>query len=38
VDGGCYRFSFRSTGDFVLHNYEELDLEVLSAKLVRREY
>ena len=38
LDNGCYRFSFRHTGDFRLNDYEELDLEVMSAKLVKRKY
>ena len=34
---GCYGFSVRHTGTFRLRDYEELDLEVKSARLVRRD-
>ena len=33
---GCYSLSFRHAGDFRLADYEELDFEVVSARLVRR--
>ena len=32
---GCYCFSISHTGQFRLQDYEELDLEVKSVKLVR---
>lgn len=32
---GCYCLSFRHTGNFSLNDYEELDLKVMSATLVR---
>jgi len=34
--GGSYGLCFRHTGDFRLNDYEELDLEVKSARLVKR--
>ena len=36
VNDGCYRFAFRHKGNFNLSDYDELDLEILSAKLVKR--
>ena len=33
---GQYSLSFRHLGDFRLGDYEELDLEVVSARLVKR--
>jgi len=33
---GCYSFSVRHTGHFKLCDYEEIELEVRSAKLVER--
>jgi len=33
---GCYSFSVRHTGHFELRNYEEIVLQVHSAKLIRR--
>ena len=33
---GGYSFSVKHSGDFRLQDYEELDLEVTSARLVRR--
>ena len=33
---GCYTFSIQHTGVFNLRNYERLELEVKSAKLVKR--
>jgi hypothetical protein len=36
VNNGCYSMSFRHIGEFVLNDYEELDLKVMSAKLVKR--
>jgi hypothetical protein len=35
-DNGCYAFSFKHTGHFNLRDYEKLELEVKSARLVRR--
>ena len=35
-DNGCYTFSVKHTGQFNLRDYEKLELEVKSAKLVRR--
>ena len=35
-DNGCYTFSVRHTGQFSLRDYEKLELEVKSARLVRR--
>ena len=33
---GCYSFSVRHSGEFKLNDYEELELEVTSARLVRK--
>jgi hypothetical protein len=35
-DSECYTFSVRHTGQFNLRDYEKLELEVKSARLVRR--
>jgi hypothetical protein len=35
-DSGCYTFSIQHTGQFNLRNYEKLELEVKSARLVKR--
>jgi hypothetical protein len=35
-DGGCYTFSIRHTGQFNLRDYEKLEFEVKSTRLVRR--
>lgn len=35
-DNGCYTFSIQHTGQLNLRDYEKLDLEVKSARLVRR--
>ena len=32
---GCYCLSFRHTGNFSLNDFEELDLKIISATLVR---
>ena len=34
--GGCFHISIRHSGAFSLKDYEQLDLEVKSAKLVRK--
>jgi len=34
---GGHHFSFRHTGQFKLGDYEQLDLEIASARLVKRE-
>jgi len=34
---GCYGFIWKHTGQFTLKDYQELELEVKSVKLVRRE-
>jgi len=34
---GGYHFSVRHTGQFKLCDYEQLDLEIASARLVKRE-
>jgi len=33
---GCYSFTFHHEGDFRLGDYEELDFDVRTVKLVRR--
>jgi len=33
---GCYSFSVKHSGPFRLQDYEELELEVKSARLVRK--
>jgi hypothetical protein len=35
-DNGCYTFCFKHTGQFNLRDYEELEFEVKSARLVKR--
>ena len=35
-DSGCFTFSVQHTGSFNLKNYQKLELEVKSAKLVRK--
>ena len=35
-DYGCYTFSIQHTGQFNLRNYEKLELEVKSTRLVKR--
>ena len=36
-ESGAHHLCFQHTGDFRLSDYEELDLQVLSARLVRRQ-
>lgn len=33
---GCYKLKFEHVGDFTLGDYEELELEVISSRLVKR--
>lgn len=33
---GCYRYSFKHSGDFNLSDYEEIELVVLKVKMVRK--
>ena len=33
---GCYRYSFKHSGDFKLSDYEEIEFVVLTAKMVRK--
>ena len=35
-DSGCYAFSVQHTGSFNLEDYEKLELEIKSAKLVQK--
>jgi hypothetical protein len=35
-DSGCYSFSIRHSGEFNLREYEKLEFEVKSAKLIRK--
>jgi hypothetical protein len=35
-DSGCYTFSVKHTGQFNLGDYEKLEFEVKSARLVRK--